>query len=105
MSTFCDRYQFGEREQVWSELIALGDAVRQEPVYADALAVGRETMRRAQSNIETLIDRLTLSDISSRRGKALQNGVSPRWKLSAAQWRVNWGPIRLANSQPGSPTR
>src|SRR3954451_12374215 len=58
MSTFYDRYQAGEHEQVWSELIALGDAVRHEPVYADAVAVARETMRRAQSNIETLIDRL-----------------------------------------------
>ena len=58
MQTLYDRYQAGEHKEVWSELIALGEAVRQEPVYSDALAVARETMRRAQTNIERLIDRL-----------------------------------------------
>lgn len=53
-----DRYQAGEHQQVWSDLIALGDAVRNGPAYPDALAVAHETMRRAQSNIETLIARL-----------------------------------------------
>jgi hypothetical protein len=55
---FCDRYQAGEHQQVWLELVALGDAVRQEPVYSDALAVASETMRRARENIQTLISRL-----------------------------------------------
>jgi hypothetical protein len=58
MPSFYDRYQAGEHQRVWSDLIALGEAVRKEPIYADALAVARETMRRAQSNIENLIDRL-----------------------------------------------
>jgi hypothetical protein len=58
MQTFYDRYMAGEHQQVWSDLIALGEAVRQEPVYSDAQAVARETMRRAQANIERLIDRL-----------------------------------------------
>jgi hypothetical protein len=56
--SFYDRYQAGEHQQVWSELVALGDDVRQQPVYADALAVANETMRRARANIETLIGRL-----------------------------------------------
>jgi hypothetical protein len=55
---FYDRYQTGEHQQVWLELVALGDAVRQEPVYSDALAVASETMRRARENIQTLIGRL-----------------------------------------------
>lgn len=38
--------------------MALGAAVRAEPVYADALAVARETMRRVRANIEMLIPRL-----------------------------------------------
>ena len=58
MPTFHDRYGAGEHERVWAELIAMGEAVRGEPVYTDAMAVARETMRRAQSNIETLIGRL-----------------------------------------------
>jgi len=58
LSNYFDRYQRGERIEVWSDLIALGPAVRQEPVYSDAVAVARETMRRAAQNTETLITRL-----------------------------------------------
>lgn len=58
MSSFYDRYQRGERIQVWSDLIALGEAVRQEPVYSDAVAVACETMTRSRQNVETLIARL-----------------------------------------------
>jgi hypothetical protein len=58
MPTFYDRYRAGEHQQVWSELVSLGEAVRQEPVCSDAVAVARETMRRARTNIETLINRL-----------------------------------------------
>lgn len=58
MSSYLERYLAGERERVWDELTALGAAVREEPVYADALAVVRETMRRVRTNIETLIPRL-----------------------------------------------
>ncbi|HEY7782164.1 MAG TPA: hypothetical protein VIC85_18385 [Ktedonobacterales bacterium] len=58
MGSFLERYERGESEQVWTELIALGQAVREEPVYSDALAVAHETMRRARENIERLIPRL-----------------------------------------------
>lgn len=58
MPRYLERYLAGEYEQVWAELQTLGAAVREEPVYADALAVARETMRRARANIETLIERL-----------------------------------------------
>lgn len=56
--SYLDRYLAGEHEQVWAELGALGARVREEPLYADARAVARETMRRARLNIETLIPRL-----------------------------------------------
>src|SRR5690348_14284279 len=58
MPTYLDRYLAGEYEQVWAELVALGPAVRTEPVYADARAVAHETMCRVRHNIETLIPRL-----------------------------------------------
>jgi hypothetical protein len=58
VSSFLERYKRGEHEQVWAELVALGAAVREEPVYADALAVAHEMMRRARHNIEQLIPRL-----------------------------------------------
>ena len=52
------RYQAGEHEAVWAEMMALGPEVR-KPAYADdAWAVARETMRRARHNIELIIRRL-----------------------------------------------
>ncbi|BDI29847.1 hypothetical protein CCAX7_18980 [Capsulimonas corticalis] len=58
MPSYLERYQSGEREQVWSELTALGAAVRTEPLFSDAMAVARETMARARQNIELIIPRL-----------------------------------------------
>jgi hypothetical protein len=58
MATYYERYINGEYEQVWNELIALGDKVREEPVYSDARKVALETMQRAKRNIEKLYDRL-----------------------------------------------
>lgn len=58
MPTYLDRYRAGAHEQVWAELVALGPAVRDEPIYTDARAVAHETMRRVRHNIETLIPRL-----------------------------------------------
>ena len=57
-TNFLDRYLQGEQEPVWDELLALGGAIRQEPLFTEALAVTRETMRRARYNIELLVLRL-----------------------------------------------
>ncbi|KAF3889286.1 MULTISPECIES: hypothetical protein [Nostocales] len=55
--TFFYRYLAGDRESVWKELQALGEIV--EPsLKADALAVARETMRRAKLNLEIIVHRL-----------------------------------------------
>ena len=56
--SFLRRYQAGEHEAVWADMTALGAAVRSGPYADDAFAVARETMRRARSNVETLIRRL-----------------------------------------------
>jgi len=56
--SYLERYLLGEHEQVWAELVALGERVREEHIYSDALEVARETMRRARHNIEALISRL-----------------------------------------------
>ncbi|MFN8374198.1 MAG: hypothetical protein U0694_15135 [Anaerolineae bacterium] len=58
MATFLQRYHSGEREQVWAELVALGEKVREEPVFSDAREVARETMRRARHNVELIYQRL-----------------------------------------------
>ena len=58
MPRYLERYRQGEHEQVWAELLGLGDKVRQQPLYDDALAVAQETMTRARANIEMLVPRL-----------------------------------------------
>jgi hypothetical protein len=56
--SYLERYERGDCEEVWLELTALGPAIRQEPLYSDALAVARETMRRVRHNVELLVERL-----------------------------------------------
>lgn len=58
MPSFHDRYLGGEHEAVWADLVALGNEVHRDSTHSDALAVARETMSRARTNIETLIVRL-----------------------------------------------
>jgi len=55
---FHDRYQAGQHVAVWQELIALGEAVRDEPLRSDATAVCKEIIRRAQINLRILHGRL-----------------------------------------------
>ena len=52
------RYQAGEQEAVWGDMMALGTEVRKAPCAEDAWAVARETMRRARHNVELIIRRL-----------------------------------------------
>jgi hypothetical protein len=59
MPTHLERYRRGECEQVWAELLVLGGQVREQRLYADALAVAHETMNRARANVELLKQRLT----------------------------------------------
>jgi hypothetical protein len=53
-----DRYLRGEYEQVWAELLALGEQMREEPLYTDARAVAHEMMLRVQHNLGLLVPRL-----------------------------------------------
>jgi hypothetical protein len=58
MITLSQLYLGGRHEEIWMALLALGDHVRRDSLYADALAVVDETMQRVRHNIEILIDRL-----------------------------------------------
>jgi hypothetical protein len=57
--TYLERYLSGEYEVVWTELVGLGERVRDEPLFSDAWAVACETMRRVRHNVEALIPRLS----------------------------------------------
>lgn len=77
------RYVASEHEQVWAELQSLGAAVREEPVYTDALAVARETMRRVRHNIEMLITIPLPYSLKRHRSIALRRLTMQLHKLLA----------------------
>jgi hypothetical protein len=58
MATYLERYEQGEYQQVWQELVALGAAIRTEPLLSDARAVAQTMMTRTRHNIALLIERL-----------------------------------------------
>ena len=56
--TFLERYHAGERKKVWRELVRLGPDVYHERFHTNALAVARETMKRALHNLGLIHARL-----------------------------------------------
>ncbi len=116
MPTYLDRYLAGEHEQVWDELLALGAAVREQPLYADALAVARETMRRARFNVETIVGKLrkngyifesyrpyrkaTSVDIARITELEIRVGLLP---LSVRAWYELVSAVDLGGSHPDWP--
>lgn len=62
MSSWYDRYLQGAYQEVYDELLTMQEQVFDEPIYAEALAVAREMMRRVRHNIEVLIPRLQEMD-------------------------------------------
>lgn len=58
MPTYTERYEQGDYEAVWAELVALGAAVRTEPLFSDAKAVAKLMMSRARQNVALLVERL-----------------------------------------------
>ncbi len=53
-----DRYLAGEHEQVWNELVTIGETALDDKQAPDALAVAYETMNRVARNVDTIADRL-----------------------------------------------
>ena len=58
MSRWIERYIAGAHEHVWAEMTSMGDKLREEPYWSEAIEVARETMRRARTNVERLIELL-----------------------------------------------
>jgi hypothetical protein len=48
MANFLERYLEGQHVNVWDELVTLGDWIREEPIFSDAVAVADEIMRRGR---------------------------------------------------------
>ena len=77
---FLDRYQAGECAEVWAELVSLGPEVRKPAYSRAAVAVGRETMRRARFNVDLLIQRLDALGYTfwTDRGRFRDHRLDPR---------------------------
>lgn len=73
---YLKRYLAGECESVWEDLTSIGATVRTDPIYSDAVAVGRETMRRVRYNLELLIQRL--NQLGYQFGKGFTSGLDSR---------------------------
>ena len=92
------RYQNGEQEAVWRDLVALGPEVRNTPYKEAAWAVAQETMRRAAHNVKLLVERLRQLDYSFHSEETY--GLSPTTKkhrklLSTCDGRHLWIPLSL----------
>jgi hypothetical protein len=66
MADYWERYQAGDHEAVWTELIALGEGVYRRDVMPEAERVASEIMRRAAQNLRTLAARLEQSHYQFR---------------------------------------
>ena len=58
MGGWLERYVAGEYVPVWTELSGLGADLRAEGMWTEAVEVARETMRRARTNVERLLELL-----------------------------------------------
>jgi hypothetical protein len=56
--TYLERYENGDHQAVWRELVALGVNAHEPANLSDAQAVAHTTMRRARQNVQRLIERL-----------------------------------------------
>ena len=95
---YLERYLAGEYEQVWAELVGLGEQVRREPVFADAWAVACETMRRVRANIERCIPRLVRVGFIFGYHQALQQMLHEQMQVN--DWTGYLEALEWSRAQP-----
>ena len=78
---FYERYQGGDRVNVWNELVGLGDRVRLAAHAADGLAVAYATMDRAAHNVSLLVERLN---------RLHYEFASAAWEKPSSESRKEW---------------
>jgi hypothetical protein len=103
-----DRYVAGDHRGVWTELRAVGDAVREEPRAADALAVSYATMMRVRQCVTELIERLTEAGYEFDCTKRLfPYTPMPPMIQAIAEYKKERGkpPIQWGDPRGGQPVR
>jgi hypothetical protein len=96
MGSYLARYEAGEHEAVWQELVALGDRVREAPLRDDARAVAHETMRRVRHNVELLVPRLRAIGFEFAAPHEAHLPPDPRAAAVLDRLEAAVGPIPLA---------
>lgn len=71
------RYESGQRDQVWFELLRLGDRVRESDWADEAQLVCDEMARRARHNVELIVERLGNDGYRFHRNDDEQTPVAP----------------------------
>jgi hypothetical protein len=95
------RYRRGERDQVWLELRQLGARVREPGLVDEARLVCDEMARRARSNVELVVARLTEQGYRFHTNDAEQRAVVPFVPATStadehAEWLEHtFGPVPL----------
>ena len=99
-----ERYQGGEREQVWHELRQYGQQARDPALQAEAQTVCDEMARRARHNVEVIIARLRAQGYRFHTNDEAQEPVQPMWPPGSeaaelAQWlESTLGPVPMTMS-------
>ena len=108
---YLNRYQAGEHEQVWDELMSFGTMDSTKVDYQQAVAVAHETMSRARHNIDSIVVKLnkdhyrpkpkhTLPGIKvAEEIKRMEAIVGPL-PLSLRLWYELVGEVDLGGSHP-----
>lgn len=98
--SYLNRYLQGEHEAVWDELQTRGAEIYNPSLYDDALAVARETMRRARANIEMLIVRLAQTGFVFGYDHLLLQTVAHPLSGRKADWERYMEALRWSREQP-----
>jgi hypothetical protein len=96
--TLLSRYQGGQYESVWRDLVALGPEARKDPYTESARSVAQETMRRAAHNIALLVQRLRQLDYrfdSAPESVLRQCTKDERKLLVACERKRFWIPLSM----------
>jgi hypothetical protein len=96
VTSWLARYNSGDTERVWAEMLARGAAIREGALFEDAMAVARETMRRVRWNTVTVHGRLR--DLGYAFEQPERATVSPGFGVVVAirEIETTLGPLPLS---------
>jgi hypothetical protein len=101
MISYHKRYQEtaarnGSNSRIWAELTSVGAAIRDEPLYADAKALSRETMLRARDNIAILAERLKRVEYRFAEPQEVWAPPDPALIARLDHWELKYGWLPLS---------